>query len=149
MNKYIVKLWYSDRLLMHCTLHVVCMFRHKCWWGNTEENWELHRQIKTTNFKHGWASRAERICNLPNQSERCFSVLKALERPTDACTIRFMHLQTTGSEDVSVVQRFKDVTQHQYDSNSKHWSVFFPFPLPLSRNSIEKYFSCQIVSNFH
>lgn len=67
--------------------------------GNTEENRELCRQIKTTNFQHELASRAERICNLPDQSERRFSALKAPERPTDACTIRFMHLQTTGSED--------------------------------------------------
>lgn len=35
----------------------------------------------------------------PTNLSNVLSTLKALERPTDACTIRFMHLRTTGSED--------------------------------------------------
>lgn len=65
----------------------------------TQRKTELLRQIKTTSFQHGWASWAERICNQRNQSEPRISVLKALERPTDAWTIRFMHRQAIGSED--------------------------------------------------
>lgn len=141
MNKYIVKLSYTDRPLTHCMLHGNCVFRHKCWWwwGSTDGNWELHRQIKTTNFRHGWASRAERICNLPNQSEQSCSALGCVEMAQAAH--RCMHDQIHASPNHTQWRqcwwcRDLGMPQNIRLKQSKDTRISFCFPLPLSTNCV-------------
>lgn len=153
MNKYIVKLSYTDLPLTHCMFHGNCVFRHKCcwWWGSTEGNWELHRQIKSTNFQCGWASRAERICNLPNQSERGCGVLGCAK--IAGVARRCMHNQLHASPNHTQCRRCRwgrgwrmPHNKTRTPKQSKDTERFLVVsPLSLSKNSIGKNFSCESV----
>lgn len=141
MNKYIVKLSYTDRPLTHCMLHGNCVFRHKCWWwwGSTDGNWELHRQIKTTNFRHGWASRAERICNLPNQSERSCSALGCVKMAQVAHPC--MHHQSHASPNHTQWRRCRDLGMPQnirlkLQNNQKTQGLLFVSPPPHCQQTV-------------